>query len=74
VLFKTLGATRLDWNLHARQDPHAQDFPHPNLQGPSVAESTRVGRHGLVSGTQTLKRFTNYKSLKEKNWNKLLTK
>lgn len=38
-----------DWHLHARQDPHPQDLPDPDLQGSPVAEGARECGHGLVS-------------------------
>ena len=38
-----------DWHLHAWQDPHPQDLPHPDLQGALVAEGARERGHGLVS-------------------------
>lgn len=44
------GATGPDRDLHARQDSHPQDLPHPDLPSPLVAEDPRVGGHGLVSG------------------------
>ena len=40
-----------DRNLHARENPHPQDFPDPDLQGSLVAENPRECRHGPVSGT-----------------------
>ena len=32
------GATGFNRNFHARKDPHAQDLPHPDLQGAFVAK------------------------------------
>ena len=44
------GATRPHRHLHARQDSHAEDLPHPDLQSASLAEDPRVHHHGLVPG------------------------
>ena len=40
------GAARSDGDLHAREDPHAQDLADPDLPGAPVAEGPRVGRDG----------------------------
>lgn len=48
-IFIVVGATGLDWHIHARQDPHAKDLADPDLQGSLVAEGARIHRHGLVS-------------------------
>mmetsp|Transcript_9140 Transcript_9140/g.25471 ORF Transcript_9140/g.25471 Transcript_9140/m.25471 type:complete len:213 (-) Transcript_9140:2208-2846(-) len=44
------GATRPHRHLHARQDSHTQDLPHPDLPSASLAEDPRVHHHGLVPG------------------------
>ena len=45
-------AAGLDRNLHARQDPHPEDLPHPDIPCSLVAENPRERRHGSVSGAK----------------------
>ena len=44
------GATGSHWHLHAWQDPDAEDFAHPDLPCPSVAEDPRIAGHGPLPG------------------------
>jgi len=44
------GTARPDGHLHARQDPHTEDLPHPDLPCSLVAEDPRERRHGSLSG------------------------
>ena len=41
-----------DRDLYARQDPHAEDFSDPDLQGASVAEDPRECGDGSVPGVR----------------------
>ena len=43
-------AARPDGHLHARQDPHPQDFADPDLPRTFVAEGARVTCHGASAG------------------------
>lgn len=44
------GTAGSDRYLHAWQDPHPEDFSHPDLPSSLVAEDPREHRYGLVSG------------------------
>lgn len=46
------GAAGFDRDLHARQNPHTEDFPHPDFPSSLVAEDPREHCHGFVSGEQ----------------------
>ena len=50
------GAAGPDRDLHAWQDPHAEDLSHPDLPRSPVAEDPREHRYGLVSGAPELRR------------------
>ena len=49
------GAAGPDGHLHAWQDPHPEDLPHPDLPSSLVAEDPREHRYGLVSGRLELR-------------------
>ena len=57
------GPARSHWVLHARQDPHAQDLPHPALPCPLVAEDvSRSFERRVLTAATSLSSWTFAKS------------